>query len=93
MWKVTGCQGKESIFGFIFSIWDQFQSVNVEPLYYEAAQPAIRAVTSLYILLRENLYNYSHSILIITLPFLRPLLNAVPLVTAGNVQVILLATL
>jgi hypothetical protein len=90
---VTGSQGKESVFRFIFSIWDQFQSGNVWPFYYEASQPVISAVTWLYILPRENLCNYSHFVLIITLQLLRPLLNAMPLVTAGNTQVILFSAL
>lgn len=65
----------------------------MQPLYYEAAQPVISAVTSLYILPREILCNYSHFVLIITLHFPRPLLNTLPLVTAGNTQVILFSAL
>lgn len=71
-----------------FQFGINFNREMCKPLYYEAAQPVICAVTSLYILPRENLCNYSHFALIITLQFLRPLLNAVPLVTAGNTQVI-----
>lgn len=81
---VTSVQGNLSIFGSTFLNWDQFQLENMGAPSLWSWPPCYHHFTPLYTLLRENLYNYNHSSLIITLRFLRPLLSAMPLVTAKS---------